>query len=109
MAPKKKAGGKKVRLQMRILQEGMVASEAAGMAHVTVCVVMQQYNTSLRCRNTAQEKKKDAPAAGDVEGASIEELSQKIMTLEKEKNKEEEYRNYMQLERVRAAPLFSAG
>ena len=47
----------------------------------------------------AQEKKKDAPT-GDVEGASIEELNQKITTLEKEKNKEEEYRNYMQLERV---------
>jgi len=36
-----------------------------------------------------------------VEGASVEELNQKIHTLEKEKNKEEEYRNYMQLERVR--------
>jgi hypothetical protein len=48
-----------------------------------------------------QEKKKDVPASGDVEGASVEELNQKIGTLEKEKNKEEEYRNYMQLERVR--------
>jgi hypothetical protein len=48
-----------------------------------------------------QDKKKDAPTTGDVEGASVEELNQKIMTLEKEKNKEEEYRNYMQLERVR--------
>lgn len=48
-----------------------------------------------------KEKKKDAGNVGDVEGASIEELSQKIGTLEKEKNKEEEYRNYMQLERVR--------
>ena len=47
-----------------------------------------------------QEKKKDAAPAGDVEGASVEELNQKIGTLEKEKNKEEEYRNYMQLERV---------
>lgn len=37
---------------------------------------------------------------GDIEGASVEELNQKIGTLEKEKNKEEEYRNYMQLERV---------
>eukprot|EP00877_Chromochloris_zofingiensis_P012225 jgi/Chrzof1/7256/Cz02g16210.t1 len=46
-----------------------------------------------------KEKKKDAGNVGDVEGASIEELSQKIGTLEKEKNKEEEYRNYMQLER----------
>jgi hypothetical protein len=36
---------------------------------------------------------------GDVEGVSVEELNQKITTLEKEKNKEEEYRNYMQLER----------
>ena len=35
-----------------------------------------------------------------VEGASVEELNQKLGTLEKEKNKEEEYRNYMQLERV---------
>mmetsp|Transcript_35535 Transcript_35535/g.78843 ORF Transcript_35535/g.78843 Transcript_35535/m.78843 type:complete len:471 (-) Transcript_35535:833-2245(-) len=47
---------------------------------------------------TKKEKKKDVPS-GDVEGASIEELNQKITTLEKEKNKEEEYRNYMQLER----------
>lgn len=31
---------------------------------------------------------------------SVDELNQKIATLEKEKNKEEEYRNYMQLERV---------
>ncbi|KAI8465222.1 MAG: growth-arrest-specific micro-tubule binding-domain-containing protein [Monoraphidium minutum] len=38
-------------------------------------------------------------AGGDVEGASIEELNQKVVTLEREKNKEEEYRNYMQLER----------
>jgi hypothetical protein len=35
-----------------------------------------------------------------VEAASIEELHQKIQTLETENNKEEEYRNYMQLERV---------
>jgi hypothetical protein len=37
-----------------------------------------------------------------VEAASTEELHQKIQTLEREKNKEEEYRNYMQLERVGA-------
>mmetsp|Transcript_56951 Transcript_56951/g.180191 ORF Transcript_56951/g.180191 Transcript_56951/m.180191 type:complete len:473 (+) Transcript_56951:101-1519(+) len=37
--------------------------------------------------------------SGDVEAASTEELNSKITTLEKEKNKEEEYRNYMQLER----------
>ena len=35
-----------------------------------------------------------------MEAASTEELNSKITTLEKEKNKEEEYRNYMQLERV---------
>lgn len=46
-----------------------------------------------------QAKGGDAPAA-DLEAASLEELHQKIITLEKEKNKEEEYRNYMQLERV---------
>jgi hypothetical protein len=40
-----------------------------------------------------------------VEGASIEELLSKIQTLEKENNKEEEYRNYMQLERVRHTDL----
>ena len=39
-----------------------------------------------------------------MEAASIEELNQKISTLEKEKNKEEEYRNYMQLERVHGTP-----
>lgn len=47
-----------------------------------------------------QKKGGDAPPA-DLEAASLEELHQKILTLEKEKNKEEEYRNYMQLERVR--------
>uniref|UniRef100_A0A7S0X897 Growth arrest-specific protein 8 domain-containing protein n=1 Tax=Mantoniella antarctica TaxID=81844 RepID=A0A7S0X897_9CHLO len=51
------------------------------------------------------KKKKDAPpemgGAGEAGegGASTEELNAKITTLEKEKNKEEEYRNYMQLER----------
>lgn len=55
-----------------------------------------------RTRRT-QEAKKDGAGVptGDIEGASAEELNQKITTLEKEKNKEEEYRNYMQLERVR--------
>lgn len=47
-----------------------------------------------------QKGGKDAPG-GDLESASVEELNQKITALEKEKNKEEEYRNYMQLERVR--------
>ncbi|KAK9806160.1 hypothetical protein WJX72_003639 [[Myrmecia] bisecta] len=48
-----------------------------------------------------EAKQKDAAPKGgpELESASIEELSQKIATLEKEKNKEEEYRNYMQLER----------
>lgn len=41
-----------------------------------------------------------------MEAASIEELNQKISTLEKEKNKEEEYRNYMQLERVLPPPSY---
>lgn len=54
-----------------------------------------------------KEKGGDGGAGGDVEAASTEELNSKITTLEKEKNKEEEYRNYMQLERVRPrAPLF---
>ncbi|GFR45771.1 hypothetical protein Agub_g7225 [Astrephomene gubernaculifera] len=50
-------------------------------------------------KSTKKESKKDAVQTGDIEGASVEELNQKIGTLEKEKNKEEEYRNYMQLER----------
>jgi hypothetical protein len=45
--------------------------------------------------------KEGGEGGGDVEAASTEELNSKITTLEKEKNKEEEYRNYMQLERVR--------
>ena len=49
--------------------------------------------------------KKDAPAAAALDVVSIDELNQKIATLEKEKNKEEEYRNYMQLERVRCSSL----
>jgi len=44
--------------------------------------------------------KNDAPAAAAMDVVSVDELNQKIATLEKEKNKEEEYRNYMQLERV---------
>ena len=56
------------------------------------------------CVAVQEGRRRDAPATtGDVDGASIEELNQKIHTLEKEKNKEEEYRNYMQLERVRVA------
>jgi hypothetical protein len=58
-------------------------------------------------KDKKKDAKKDAGAAGDVEAASIEELHQKIQTLEKEKNKEEEYRNYMQLERVRAGTCAS--
>ncbi|PNH10507.1 Growth arrest-specific protein 8 [Tetrabaena socialis] len=50
-------------------------------------------------KTVKKESKKDALQTGDIEGASVEELNQKIGTLEKEKNKEEEYRNYMQLER----------
>lgn len=60
---------------------------------------------AFRC-DVQKGKKKDGDAAGagsEVEAASTEELNSKINTLEKEKNKEEEYRNYMQLERVRAA------
>jgi hypothetical protein len=68
---------------------------------------LQAASGSKGGKGSSSSKKKDAaggpaPAAGDVEAASIEELHQKIQTLEKEKNKEEEYRNYMQLERVRA-------
>lgn len=49
--------------------------------------------------------KKDAPAAAAMDVVSVDELNQKIATLEKEKNKEEEYRNYMQLERVSLAAV----
>ena len=47
-----------------------------------------------------QKKGGDAPTT-DLEAASLDELNQKVVTLEREKNKEEDYRNYMQLERVR--------
>lgn len=52
---------------------------------------------------TFQEKKKKdvAPAAEAGLAMSVDELKQKIETLEQEKAKEEELRNYMQLERVR--------
>ncbi len=102
MAPKKKASAKKA--------SSADSSEVKGSG----ALQRRRSTTMLSCASThwhAQDKKKDgAPPAGDVEGASIEELNQKIGTLEKEKNKEEEYRNYMQLERVsrwclrRAAP-----
>jgi hypothetical protein len=71
------------------------------------CLAVQQLLQSLTTapvqavgKDKKKDAKKDTTAAGDVEAASIEELHQKIQTLEKEKNKEEEYRNYMQLERV---------
>jgi growth arrest-specific protein 8 len=54
-----------------------------------------------------QKKGGDVPAT-DLESASMEELNQKIVTLEREKNKEEDYRNYMQLERVRSHPCNGA-
>ena len=60
-------------------------AEVAAAANLLVCL---------------QKKGGDAPAA-DLEAASLEELNHKIVTLEREKNKEEDYRNYMQLERVR--------
>ncbi|MEW5305571.1 MAG: hypothetical protein WDW36_008103 [Sanguina aurantia] len=50
-------------------------------------------------KGVGKKEKKDGVPTGEIEGASLEELNQKISTLEKEKNKEEEYRNYMQLER----------
>ena len=58
--------------------------------------------TIIRSLQEGKEKKgkKDAPASAAVDVVSVDELNQKIATLEKEKNKEEEYRNYMQLERV---------
>lgn len=98
MAPKKKDGTKtKVGRLNAASNHSLNAA-----AHST-----QQY-ASLRTPqgSPGKDKKKDAKkdaaggAAGDVEAASVEELHQKIQTLEKEKNKEEEYRNYMQLERV---------
>jgi len=56
---------------------------------------------ALRLQEGKDKKgKKDAPAAASMDVVSVDELNQKIATLEKEKNKEEEYRNYMQLERV---------
>lgn len=53
-----------------------------------------------------EDKKKDGGAAAAAGGVSLQlqsfdELNQKIASLEQEKNKEGEYRNYMQLERVR--------
>eukprot|EP01023_Acetabularia_acetabulum_P030875 TRINITY_DN2907_c0_g1_i1.p1 TRINITY_DN2907_c0_g1~~TRINITY_DN2907_c0_g1_i1.p1 ORF type:complete len:471 (-),score=93.65 TRINITY_DN2907_c0_g1_i1:347-1759(-) len=45
------------------------------------------------------KKESKETIGGDVEGTSLEELSSKISILEREKNKEEEYRSYMQLER----------
>ena len=58
--------------------------------------------TRISWLQEAKDKKgkKDAPAAAAMDVVSVDELNQKIATLEKEKNKEEEYRNYMQLERV---------
>lgn len=79
---------------------------ALSLLEIAVEVGFNQHHPVLQA--TGKDKKKDAKkqqepgAAGDVEAASIEELHQKIHALEKEKNKEEECRNYMQLERVRS-------
>lgn len=49
-------------------------------------------------KDEALEENKDPNS--EAAGASVEELLNRISALELEKNKEEEYRNYMQLERV---------
>ncbi len=48
----------------------------------------------------AKDKEKRTKAAGAEGGAGIEELHLQIETLTSQKMKEEELRNYMQLERV---------
>lgn len=55
----------------------------------------------LRAQEAKEEE--DEPAEGAApSGPSVEELSQRIVTMEAEFTKEQELRNYMQLERVRA-------
>lgn len=57
----------------------------------------------LYSQNSGKKEKTGTGEDGEVDVVSVEELNQKISILEKEKNKEEEYRNYMQLERVSGA------
>lgn len=90
MAPKKKDGKPKVGHHQQ--------------APAPVNWVLNSTCVQAAGKDKKKDAKKDTAAAGDVEAASIEELHQKIQTLEKEKNKEEEYRNYMQLERVSHMP-----
>jgi TPP-dependent indolepyruvate ferredoxin oxidoreductase alpha subunit len=60
-------------------------------------------------RSSIRHVQQEMPATADTASCSCDTACaralllcpQKITTLEKEKNKEEEYRNYMQLERVR--------
>ena len=54
-----------------------------------------------------KEKKLKEAGGGADAGAGTEELLLQIQTLTTEKLKEEELRNYMQLERVKAALLLS--
>ena len=68
------------------------------LAHLNILLYKE---SASQCLQDGAGKKKEAAAVPDIDGISIDELNQKIATLEKEKAKEEEYRNYMQLERVR--------
>jgi hypothetical protein len=54
-----------------------------------------------------EKKKKDVPKVAEAGLImSVDELKQKLEILEEEKKKEEELRNYMQLERVSCACIF---
>lgn len=101
------AGARRCKLQ----SHGRARKHDAALPRVALLISTAPHAPALATQEKKDRKasaKDAAPgAAGDVEGASIEELNQKVVTLEREKNKEEEYRNYMQLERVRrpARPL----
>lgn len=78
---------------------GRLRSATRGAHPARACALAAIYAANAT-RQGGKKERRDVAPGGDVEAASIEELNQKIATLEKEKNKEEEYRNYMQLERV---------
>ena len=61
------------------------------------------------CAQEAKDKEKKLKAAGGDGGAGAEELLLQISTLTTEKRKEEELRNFMQLERVGICKFLSPG
>ena len=75
----------------------------------SICWLVNGWISSIRtpCAQEAKDKEKKLKAAGGDGGAGAEEMLLQISTLTAEKRKEEELRNYMQLERVDDCKLYA--